>query len=86
MILYVEKTGSFMTRAAVWVWRLTTGGIEPFTETEKGFLFAGSFLSGVGILLLIRILSRPRFGEWPWIASGIVAYGYVLTSVLIKIM
>ncbi len=86
VILYVEKTGSLMTRGAVWVWRTTTGGMEIFSKFEMLFLFSGAILSAFGMLLLIRILSRPRFGEWPWIASGIIAYGYVLVSVLIRIL
>lgn len=86
VVLYVEKSGTLITRAVVWVWRWTTGGVELFTMSQQVFLFIGSALTAAGMLLLIRILTRPRLGEWPWIASGLVTAGYVLVSVAIRFL
>lgn len=86
LILYLDKIGTLLTRATVWVWRATSGGTVPFTDEQTVFLLMGAVLTEVSILLLIRKLSHPRLGEWPWISSGIIAGAYVLVSILVHNM
>jgi hypothetical protein len=86
MVLYLENTGTLLTRTTVWFWRFTSSGEQPFTDTQMGFLLAGAFLTAVGLLLMIRLLSRPRFGEWPWVASAAVCWAYVLLSSIARAM
>ena len=86
LILFFEKIGTLMTRATIWAWRAGTGGTLPFTDTQTAFLLAGATFTAIGILFLIRVLSRPRLGEWPWMGAGIIAGGWVLISTLIHLM
>lgn len=81
-ILYIDKIGTLMTRATAWVWRMTTGGTVPFGAIETGFLIGGGAVTTVSTLLMINLLTRPRFGPWPWRASALLVGGYVTLSTL----
>jgi hypothetical protein len=74
--LFIEKTGTLATRTVTWIWR-SRGGNLPFTSIENFFLVIGAVLTVIGLIMMIRVLSRPRFGNWPWMVSTIVALGYV---------
>lgn len=78
--LLFEKLGTLTTRTVVVFWRMSGGG-EPFSELENSLLIVGSLLTASGLLWMIAILSRPRFGEWPWRASAALAVSYVCLAV-----
>ncbi len=80
--LGVEQSGTLLTRVVVWVWRMT-GGSVPFSSVQNGLLILGAVSTGLGILLIIRLLSRPRFGDWPWLTAFFVSIGYVIVRSLI---
>jgi hypothetical protein len=82
VILYLEKIGTLMTRSVVWVWRMG-GGKTPFTETETIFLLGGAVLTALGLLLMIRLLTSPRFGAWPWLASAGAAIAYLAVNTVL---
>lgn len=86
--LYVEKTGMLLTRLAVFSWRRFGNGEAggSMNVTEREVLMAGTILSAVGALWLIRILSKPVLGEWPWIVSTIIGAGYVTIAVAVHLM
>lgn len=79
-IIYLETFGTLVTRATVWSWRLSTRGTAPFTHAETGFLLLGAAVTSIAILLMIRLLTRSRFGNWPWMVSASIASGYALAS------
>ena len=83
-IFYVEKVGTLLTRAVIWLgWpNITVGSL---TSAQSIILFTGSGMTGVGLVLLIRMLSRPQFGEWPWMASVGVSGAYVLISSIVHL-
>lgn len=70
LVMDVEKLGTLMTRSVIWGWRIMGGGLIPFSHAETTILLVGASLTAIGLLLLIRLLSRPYFGEWPWLVSG----------------
>jgi hypothetical protein len=82
-IIYLETLGTLITRATVWGWRLSTRGTVPFTYLETSFLLLGAFMTSAGILLMIRLLTSPRFGGWPWKIAALISGGYVTTSVVL---
>lgn len=82
--LFFEKLGTLTSRTVVFVWRMS-GGNGPFSELENSLLIVGSFLTASGLLWMIAILSRPRFGEWPWRASAALAASYVCLAVAFHI-
>lgn len=84
-ILYLEKIGTLLTRSVVWVWRAFRGGAVPFTGGEVFFLLSGAVITSIALLLTIRLLTRPRFGDWPWLASASVTCLYLATTTLIRV-
>ena len=85
LIMTSEKVGELTTRFTVWTWRFTTGGVLPFSDVQTVFLTLGVTGTAISVLLLIRILSRPYLGEWPWMGAGLIAGGYVVISTLFHI-
>jgi len=83
--LFIEKTGTLATRTVTWIWR-ARGGNLPFTEAQDFFLVLGAFFTAIGLIMMIRVLSRPRFGNWPWMVSTIVALDYVGVETFIHLM
>jgi hypothetical protein len=83
--LFIEKTGTLATRTVTWAWR-SRGGNLPFTSIEDFFLIVGAILTVIGLIMMIRVLSRPRFGNWPWMVSTIVALDYVGVETFIHLM
>jgi hypothetical protein len=81
--LYLDKLGVLMTRVSVWTWRRFGDGLVggPMNDTQIYLLMIGTPLSAIGLLWLVRILSRPRFGNWPWVVSSVLAAIYVVAAV-----
>lgn len=75
----IEKLGTFFTRLAVWIWR-GHGGVDAFSTTENALFVLGAMLTAFGLVLMIRVLSRPRFGDWPWMFSVTMAAIYVVVE------
>ncbi|WP_187399363.1 hypothetical protein [Bradyrhizobium paxllaeri] len=65
----VAAFGFALTRGSLWVWRQFGSG-EQMSEWQLHLALIGSAITSLGILWMIRVLSRPRFGDWPWIAAG----------------
>lgn len=82
-ILYLNEVGALMTRMVAWVWRAFYGGSVPLTSVQLGFIIGGTVISSTAILLMIRLLTMPRLGNWPWIASAISAAVYLVISMSI---
>lgn len=72
-----EQIGETLTRFLIWLWRVH-GAKLPFNQVEDIAFSFGGFFVAVGVLLMIRLLSRPRFGEGPWLAAGISTIAYVV--------
>ena len=82
--LAVQTGGSFSSRATVWYWRRFHDG-EPLSALSVKSLAISAFVASLGILLMIRAFSRPRYGELPWILSAALTISYVALSLVFKI-
>ena len=73
--LLFDKLGVLMTRVAVWLWRRFGNGLTagPMNDIQIYLLLIGTPLSAIGLLWLIRLLSRPMYGDWPWTVTAIIA-------------
>jgi len=82
LALYLDKVGVLVTRVAVWTWRHFGDGLKggPMNDTQVHALLAGTALSAVGLLWLIGILSRPRYGNGPWLACITVTAIYLIST------
>ena len=82
--LLIDKLGVLLTRLAVWTWRRFGAGESggPMNEWQHYILLAGTVMSAIGCLWLIRILSRPMYGELPWSISTLLAGIYVLQRMI----
>ncbi|HXP66173.1 MAG TPA: hypothetical protein VN815_11925 [Steroidobacteraceae bacterium] len=83
-LLYLDKVGTLLTRSVVWMWRVFGEGVVPFTDAETFFLLGGSLITSIAVLLMIRLLTRPRFGDWPWMASASITCLYLAVTTLIR--
>lgn len=83
LALYLDKLGVLMTRLAVWTWRRFGNGLTggPMNDAQEYLLLIGTPLCAIGLLWLIAILSRPRFGNWPWLASAGMAAMFMVATV-----
>lgn len=81
-LIYMNEVGIVMARLVGWVWRAFYNGAIPFTPMEVGFIIAGCLISSTAIIFMIRLLTLPRLGNWPWIASAIAAVVYVIFSII----
>ena len=80
--MFDEKLGMLISRLVIWLWRVR-GATEALVDKEVVALVTGATVTSTGLLWMIAILSRPRFGEWPWrIATG-VTLCYVVGSMVL---
>jgi hypothetical protein len=76
LALYIEKAGALTTRIIIFVWRVHGGNI-PFSDVELFLLMFGAMATAIGLLMMMRILSRARYGNWPWLLVSVVTLIYV---------
>lgn len=80
--LMFYNLGVLLTRGVIWWWRLTTDGRVAYTSTQNSIFIIGSMLTATGLLWLIAILSKPRYGDWPWRACILLVSFYVTASII----
>lgn len=79
--LFIQNTGGFVSRATVWWWRHFQGG-EPLSSLNIYALMVSATIANIGALMVIRVFSRPRFGDGPWLFSLGLALIYVLYALI----
>lgn len=62
----IIKLGLLISFSSRWYWRFEFFG-NWFPGYIKIMLITGSMISSIGFIWLLRILSRPRFGDGPWL-------------------
>lgn len=53
----------------------------PLNDFQLGMLAGFACVAGLGLLLMIRIFSRPFFGNFPWVFCSLTVIGYTLYAV-----
>jgi hypothetical protein len=73
--------GVFLSRAAIWYWRFTTGGNLAFLPDQAPPLIIGSAIGSIGFLLYIRVVTQP-FGWSPVVVAACTVIAYLATFLL----
>jgi hypothetical protein len=77
--MLVIKIGLLLTRGSLWIWRqFAEGGAMPFWQRDIAII--GAVLTSIGLLWLLRVMSRARFGDWPWIISAMLVVIFVIEN------
>lgn len=67
----------FMTRVVVW-WARYLHGSEMDVLMPHSIWYAGGTMLGiVGFLCILRTISQPAFGHWPWVGALTSASLYI---------
>lgn len=69
-----------LLRAVIWGWVELGPGHKDLQLSEFLIVVFGSLLVVAGFLCLIRVLTKPRFGSWPWLVVGAVVLMYVVVA------
>jgi hypothetical protein len=67
----------FMTRVVLWYARYRHSGDLDLLMPESGVYLVGTLLGIVGILFILRSVSQPTFGHWPWVGALTSATVYI---------
>lgn len=62
----VHDAGVWLRSLVIWSWRRFSGGGD-FTVAQAGLLAAGALLIVVGGLCKIRAVTKPDYGDAPWL-------------------
>lgn len=77
--LLVAHIGYGAIRLAAWLWRFNGAG--EFTMFETHLLTGGILLSTVGVLCMIRVFTKPFYGNWPWLLAAVSSILYLALAV-----
>lgn len=79
--LLVRETGTVITRTVVAVWRRGIGGSGGQASIGQAIgLTIGAMVLVAGSILLIRVLSRPLYGNRLWVLVGLTNIAYVAVT------
>jgi hypothetical protein len=68
----------FMTRVVIWWARYRHNGELDLMMPETRIYLSGTALGAVGFLCILRAVSRPVFGHWPWAAALASSAAYLV--------
>ncbi len=80
--LLISDTGNWIVRGSVWIWRETTGGAGTIPPAFIWPIMIGGSIGAIGILCKLRVFSRQRFGNWPWLTCGCTLVLFVAYKLL----
>ena len=74
--ILISDLGNWLVRGSTWAWRNSGADLGHLHGAPFIGVVLGAFISTVGVLCTLRILSIVRFGRWPWIAciAAVVIY------------
>lgn len=73
----VISVAVFMTRIVIWWARYRHGGDLDLLMPETRVYLSGTALGIVGFLCILRAVSQPIFGHWPWVGALVSAVLYL---------
>ena len=74
----------FLTRAVLWWSRYSTDGgdlLMPHSAIYAG----GTALGIIGFLCILRSVSQPTFGHWPWVGALMSSAAYLIWWLIDKL-
>lgn len=80
--LYVLCAGILLRSIFVWLWRIAGGG--EFGTLQLTTVMTGTAIGCIGLLCMLRVVSRARYGHWPWAMTGAVVVLYIASVFLFR--
>lgn len=78
--IYVFDLGVVVRTGTIWIWRRFFAGGD-MSLLQLMLLLFGAAIIAIGSLCKIRAISKPSFGNWPWVtALGLVVLYLVAES------
>src|SRR5271165_6552563 len=77
--IFVFDLGVFIRTTVMWVWRMR--GAKDFGPIEIGLLGFGGAVVIAGALCKIRAITKPDFGDGPWLAAAGAVALFVIATV-----
>ena len=65
----VVAVAVLVTRGLIWFARIQNGGNVDAIIAQSGSYLFGTALGVAGFLSILRTISQPTFGHWPWIGA-----------------
>lgn len=78
--LFFLSAGIAIRSAEVYLWRRFGG--SDLSELNQPVLVIGSALALIGFLCCIRVISRPLYGNWPWVGTLIAMTGFTVATIM----
>lgn len=79
--IMVFDGGVFMRSSVIWIWRRYLGAGD-FSVLQLSLLGYGGMLIVVGSLCKIRAISKPDYGDGPWLISAGAVAAFLLATVI----
>lgn len=79
----VYDTSVMVRSSAIWIWRRFYGAGE-FPPAIQLALVLGAYGMVIGMLCKIRSISKPDYGDLPWMASAWLVLLFVAVSLLFR--
>jgi hypothetical protein len=77
--MLVIKVGMLLSRGTLWIWRQFGGGVQmPAWQLDATVL--GTAITSLGLLWLLRVLTRGMFGNRVWIVTACVVLLYIAVN------
>lgn len=67
--MLVVTLAILITRSIVWWQRFTHDGVLNDRATATATFLVGTGIGIVGLLCILRTVSRPLLGHWPWLSA-----------------
>lgn len=74
----VVSVAIFITRFIIWISRHSNNGVLSLQATDTVAFISGTVLGIIGFLCILRTVTRPILGHWPWIGALVNAAIYVV--------
>lgn len=65
----VISAAVLITRGIIWLTRIKNGGNVDAIVAQSGAYLFGTALGVAGFLSILRTISQPAFGHWPWVGA-----------------
>src|SRR5262245_55283610 len=67
--MLILSVGTLIRSASIWIDRaLSDGALSSLSWTGVGLL-AGAFIAVCGFMCILRVVSKPVLGHWPWVSA-----------------
>ena len=78
--IFVYDLGALIRSGGIFAWRQVYGH-APFNSRQLIYLTIGAVLMTLGGLYKISAITRPAYGNWPWLMSLVAFMLYIVGAV-----